>query len=70
MSKATDLRKQLDQLNADCVALDNQITADRHRLAGMNKMRSELETEFQVADAAEAQAAIDAGQAKGPDSSG
>lgn len=58
MSDAKSLRQQLDQLNTDCVALDKQITADRNRLADMNKMRGELEREFQAADAAEAQAAL------------
>jgi hypothetical protein len=58
VSDAKTLRAELDQLNADRVALDQQIERDRERLAEMNRRASALEIEFQRVNAAEEQAAL------------
>lgn len=61
MRLSTEVRKELDLLNAERVALDQSITRDRERLNEMNAKASALETEFQQADAAEQQAKLAGG---------
>jgi uncharacterized coiled-coil DUF342 family protein len=53
---AAEIRGELDGLNAERVKLDSFITECKQKLNEMNARSSELEKEFQAADALEAQA--------------
>lgn len=61
MRTAAQIRAELDALNRTRVEKDQHITALREDLNRDNARASELEREFQQADAAEAQAKLKAG---------
>jgi hypothetical protein len=58
---AAVVRVELDACNAERVEVDGHITERRAYLDTLNARASALETEFQVADAAEKQAALASG---------